>query len=324
MTRILFVTNDYPTNERPGNSPCVEQQGIALRRLGYEVDVLFINGKETRFNYLKAIFHIFWKTQIRKQYDLIHAHYGYCGVVARFQSRCPVVVTFRGSDVLSKLNRSLSRLVARCVSRIIVMTEQMKHLLGKDDAQVIPYGIDFEVFKPAEQVQVRQTLDLPLKSPLVLFPYDPTRRMKRYDLVKQAIERVKIQFPSVQLVYIYDKPHAVVAKYMNACDALVLASDWEGAPVALREAMACNLPVVSVDVGDVVQIIRNTEGCCICEQNPDDIASKLVKVLETRKRTNGRSAVLEFDANKAVADVAKIYQEILGKPPANRANFLMR
>lgn len=321
--RILFVTNHHPTAETPGNSPCVEQQRQALQRLGYKVDVLFINGEKTRLNYLKGMWSVFWNVQIRNKYDLVHAHYGYCGYVARTQLRRPVVVTFRGSDVFAKYERPLSRWIARYVNQTIVMTGQMKKVLGQASAQVIPYGIDFELFKPMALPEARQVLGLPLAAPLILFPYEPARPMKRYDLVEQAVERLKDQFPEVQLVCIYDKPHAVVAQYMNACDALVLASDWEGAPVAIREAMACNLPVVSVDVGDAAQIIGKTEGCYICQKTPADIAAKLSNVLQARKRTEGRTAVLDLDLNKSAADVAVIYQKLLDGASPSRSPEVM-
>lgn len=311
--RVLFVTNHYPTDEAPGNSPCLEQQRRALQRLGYDVDVLFINGEQTKLNYLKAMWRVFWFSQIKGQYDLIHAYYSYCGVVARMQFRCPVVVTFRGSDVLSRRERPLSWLVARCIDRVIVMTEEMKQLLGKPDARVIPCGIDPDLFKPREQTESRNALNLPLEVPLVLFPYDPQRRMKRFDLVEQAVDRVKSDFPDIQVLAIYDKPHEAVAAYMNACDALVLASDYEGAPAVVREAMACNLPIVSVDVGDVAHIVAHTEGCHICRQAPDDIAAKLAQVLRSRQRTNGRQAVLHLDLSKTATDVDTIYQELTAK-----------
>lgn len=311
--RVLFVTNHYPTDETPGNSPCVEQQRRSIQRLGHDVDVLFINGEETKLNYLKAMGRVFWASQVENRYDLIHAHYGCCGVVARVQFRCPVVITFRGSDVLRRSERLLSWLVARCVESTIVMTEEMKRLLGRNDAHVIPYGIDLDLFRPRTQAEARRALGLPSGIPLVLFPYDPKRTLKRFDLVEQAVASLKGEFPDIQVLAIHDKPHETVADYMNACDVMVLASDSEGAPVAIREAMACNLPIVSVDVGDVPDIIRDTDGCYICKRTPDDIAAKLAQVLWARKRTNGGLSVLRLSLSKAAVEVTTVYQELVAE-----------
>ncbi len=309
--RVLFVTNRYPTAETPGASPCIEQQRRTLQQLGYHVDVLFFDGPKNRLNYLRAMGRVFFVTQISNQFDIIHAHYGFSGVVARAQLRCPVVVTFRGSDVLSSREGPVSRLLAGCVDKVIVMTEEMKQLLGRKDARVIPYGIDLDLFKPRPQAEARRELGLPLEIPLLLFPYDLQRPEKRFDLVERAVAIVKQKSPDMQVLAIYDKPHKAVASYMNACDAIVLASDSEGAPVAIREAMACNLPIVSVDVGDVARIIQGTEGCYICQRTPGDIAAKLAQVLKARKRTNGRLAVAGLDLSKVAVDVAAVYQDLL-------------
>lgn len=312
--RILFITSRYPTDETPGSSPCIEQQRRDIERLGHEVDLLHISGKNGALKYLRAMWRVLWTSQVRNRYDLIHAHYGYCGVVARMQFRCPVVMTFRGSDVLSRPERPLSWLVARCVDRIIVMTQEMQRLLGRSDARVIPYGIDLDLFKPRVPAEVRGEMGLPVEPPLVLFPYDPQRPEKRFDLVERVAEILRGEFPDLQVLAIHGQPHQSVASYMNACDAMVLVSDHEGAPVAIREAMACNLPIVSVDVGDVADIIRDTEGCHLCQQSPDDIAAKLARVLRARGRTNGRQAVWGLSTSTAALDVVAVYQELV--PPA--------
>src|SRR5512147_269356 len=106
--RILFVTNNYPTPKAPGDSPCVEQQKQSLEDLGIDVDVLFFDGMRNRLNYLKGALRVFWNVQIRRRYDLLHAHYGFSGAVARMQISCPVIVTFRGSDVLTPRERPVS------------------------------------------------------------------------------------------------------------------------------------------------------------------------------------------------------------------------
>ncbi len=309
--RVLFVTNQYPTGKKPGAGPCIEQQKESLERLGLNVDVLYFDGIRSRLNYLKAMARIFWIIQICNQYDLVHAHYGFSGIVARAQLRCPVVVTFRGSDVLTQRERPFSRWVASHVDRVIVMSEEMKQLLGRNNANVIPYGIDLDMFKPCSQLVARQELGLQSKPPLILFPYDPRRPEKRFDLANQAVTLLKKEFPDVELLAIHGRPHTTVVDYMNACDVMVLTSDTEGAPVAIREALACNLPIVSVDVGDVAKVIRDIEGCYVCSRSPDVIATNLALALRARKRTNGRLVATNFEISKSTREVAKIYEELL-------------
>ncbi len=304
--RVLFVTNRYPTLEAPGSSPAIEQQRRALQQLGHVVDLLFIKSEESRLEYLKAIWRVFWLCQVKGTYDAVHAHFGYCGIVARMQWHCPVVVTFRGSDVMSSRQRPLSRLVAKLADRSIVMTEEMRQILGAH-AEVIPYGVDLEIFRPRDQAEARRELGLPAEVPIVLFPYDPCRLVKRFDQVEDAIARLKSSVPEVQLLAIHDKPPATLAVYMNAADVMVLASDREGSPSAIREAMGCNLAIVSVDVGDVGDVVRGTSGCYIVERTSADIAEKLALVLKSRRRTNGRAAVCGASTLQAAMKITTIY-----------------
>ncbi len=309
--RVLFVTNNYPTPKAPGDSPCVEQQKRSLEDLGVDVDVLFFDGMRNRMNYLVGTLRVFGDVQIRRRYDLLHAHYGFSGVVARMQINCPVIVTFRGSDVLTQRERPVSQWVANKVDRVIVMTDEMKRVLGRKDALVLPYGLDTDIFKPCSQDAARRDLQLPMDVPLILFPYNPQRRIKRFDLVQQSVNLLSEKFPGIQLLAIHDKPQKVVATYMNACDAMILASESEGAPGAIREALACNLPIVSVDVGDVADLIRDVDGCYVCERDPLSIAAETAKALTPRKRSNGCAATTQFDLKQTASTLVSVYTEVL-------------
>ncbi|MBI4787672.1 MAG: glycosyltransferase [Chloroflexi bacterium] len=312
MMRVLFVTNRYPSAETPGDSPCIQQQEIALQRLGHDVNVLYIPKGAPKLKYARAMWQVFWSVQVLKRFDLIHAHYGYCGVVAKMQWRSPVVVTFRGSDVYSRSGpkRLLGRLVAKSADAVIVMNDDMQHQLACPGSHIIPYGIDTDLVKPEPQDRARRALGLPLQAPLVLFPYDPARQVKRFDLAQQAVDLLKRELPDVQMLVVYDRPYRDAIRYMNACDALLLTSDSEGAPGAVREALACNLPIVSVDVGDVAQVIGDTDGCYIVARDPEDIAQKLARVLRARQRTNGRHAAQELSIAHSAANVAALYARL--------------
>jgi len=102
-----------------------------------------------------------------------------------------------------------------------------------------------------------------------------------------------------------------VTPHMNACEAMILASDHEGSPMAVREAMACNLPVVSVDVGDVRQILEGTEGCYLCPQDPEKLAEQLNLVLKEGQRTNGSELINRMDAEWAARQVISVYETVL-------------
>jgi teichuronic acid biosynthesis glycosyltransferase TuaC len=309
--RVLAVTNTYPSEETPGDTPCIRDQVLALRAQGVQVDLLHIDRSTGKRGYAQAAWHLFLSTFQPRRYDLIHAYYGHCGLLARLQAKYPVVVTFRGSDLLSAKDGAIGRIVARLVGGVIVMTEEMKLVTKRLDAQVIPFGVDLSVFAPYPVERARRELELPSSAKLVLFPWDPARAVKRFDIVQEAMALLKDKRQDVSLIVIFDKPHAIVAKHMNACDAMVLASDHEGSPMAVREAMACNLPIVSVDVGDVRQIIGDTEGCYLCQREASDVAEKLSWVLKRGSRTNGAQVIGRMDAAWAAERVLSVYEYVL-------------
>lgn len=321
---VLAVTNTYPTDETPGDTPCIKDQILALRTQGVKVDLLYIDRSKGVLSYARAAWRLFATVFQRRRYDLIHAYYGHCGLLARLQLRYPVVVTFRGSDLLSRKDGRIGKIVARLVEGVIVMSKEMKRAAKRQDAHIIPFGVNLDIFSPYPMERARRDLGLPLNDKLVLFPWDPARPEKRFDIVKEAIQALQQEQENVRLVVMYNKPRELVAQYMNACDAMVLASDHEGAPMAVREAMACNLPIVSVDVGDVRQIMGDTEGCYLCKQEPGDLAEKLSWALSREDRTDGSRVVRRMDAAWAAEKVISVYRLVLHKRRMKNSTRLER
>ncbi|MBN1283777.1 MAG: glycosyltransferase [Anaerolineae bacterium] len=308
--RVLVVTNIYPTEREPGTNPCVKDQVLALRELGVEIDLLYIN-RWNKLNYFKAALQVFLTSFGRKRYDLIHAHYGHCGWVARVQLRAPLVVTFHGSDLLSRKDGAIGKVAARWADGVIVMTDEMKRASKRADASVIPFGVDTALFHPRPVEEARHELGLPLDAGLVLFPWDPKRPVKRFDIVEASMQLVQQTHPNARLEVVYNQSREIIARYMNACDAMVLTSDHEGSPMAVREALACLLPVVSVDVGDVRQLIGDIDGCHLCAQEPRDVADKLGQALARRRRLDPAQAQRRVDAASAARQVLEVYERVL-------------
>jgi glycosyltransferase involved in cell wall biosynthesis len=282
-----------------------------LRQLGVEVDVLPVAGMYSRWNYLKAGLQVFklWLTGGLKQYDLIHAHYGYNGVVARCQVGKPVIVTLMGSDVYRKSERAIARVLIRMVAGVIVPGAQQRALIADFPAEVIPYGTDLDMFRPMDKLEMRAKHNLPLDKKLVLFPYDPARVYhKRPDVIKAAVDMIE----DAEWVVVFGKPPATIAEYMNACDVLAMASMYEGSPATIRESLACNLPVVSVDVADVKDHIADVPGCYICERTPEDMAARLRLVFADGKRLEtGRQRVLHLGLVEVARETLAFYKKIL-------------
>jgi len=320
--RVLVITNLWPTEADPGYGSFVQAQMESLRPLGVEFDVLFIDGRESRWNYARAVRDL-WAKLKSDPYDLIHAHFGLSGWVARCQRRVPVVVSFMGDDVLGRFKRSgrvslygrllqaASFLLARLVSAVIVKSREMKSKLRLDSAHVIPNGVDLNLFRPLDPAEARRMLRLDSKRKYVIFPYDPAEERKRYDLIEAAVARARQSIGELEILHVRGVPAARMPLYMSAADMLVLVSLAEGSPNAVKEAMATNLPVITVDVGDTAELIGPTEGCYLVPRELEAIAARIVDVCRRSTRTRGRDWIAGLSIESIAKQIVDVYATVV-------------
>jgi teichuronic acid biosynthesis glycosyltransferase TuaC len=322
---VLVVTNMHPTPAMPAFGTFVQDQVEALRAAGVAVDVFFVNGRESRWNYARA-FPRLWRALATKRYDVIHAHYVLAGVLARAQWRYPVVLTHHGAEVLGhpRWQGWLSRVITPLFDEVVYVSEELRRALRDRDGWVIPCGVNFEDFRPESRVAARAALGLPTDGRLVLWAGEPWRPEKQFHLVEQAMAIVRTALPDADLIVLQKKPHAVVPTYMSACDALVLTSAAEGSPMVVKEAMACNLPVVSVPVGDVPDVVAGTEGCALTTWEPSDIAAALVGLLRGRRRTDGRARMDRYRHDHIARRLIEVYQKAAGSRGKPHARQVMQ
>jgi glycosyltransferase involved in cell wall biosynthesis len=323
--RVLAVTNLWPTDADPGYGSFVQAQMESLRPLGVDFDVLLINGRASRWNYLRAVGELRRRLR-RAHFDLIHAHFGLSGWVARCQFRAPLVVSFMGDDVLGRPTRRggitlygrflqvSSFLLARLVSAVIVKSHPMKSKLRLSSAWMIPNGVDLELFRPMDQQEARRALGLDPRKKFVLFPYDPAEVRKRFDLIEAAVAKAREQVPELEILPVRGVARERMPFYLNAADVLVLASMFEGSPNAVKEAMAVNLPVITVDVGDAADLIGSTQGCYLVPRAADAIAASIVEVCRRGDRTRGREWIARLAMPNIAKQIVDIYHRVMRNP----------
>jgi teichuronic acid biosynthesis glycosyltransferase TuaC len=315
--RVLMVTCEWPTPELPHLVPFVVRQVEFLRRAGVQIDVFSFRGARNPINYLRAWFRVQMKLR-HGSYDLVHAQWGQSAPTA-IPTRLPLVVTFRGGEgegivgdddkytFSGYILRMVSALVARRADELVVVSTHMRQYLPKRRVHVIPSGLDFERFPLLAQQDARRQLGLSATNRLVLFVGNPGENRKRYSLARQIVSKLDKSL-NAELIVAWQVPHEVISVYMNACDALLFVSMYEGSPNVVKEALACNLPVVSVAVGDVAERLSGVAGCTTCpDYDPDHLAKALDAVLRTNKRTDGRTAVRELDENILTRRMIQIY-----------------
>lgn len=306
--RALVLTNMYPTPEHPAFGTFVADQVASLRAAGVECDVLFINPRESKWNYLRGPARL--RRQIAaKSYDLIHAHYVFCGLIAVTQRRLPVVLTQHGPEAFMYWTPPLTKLAARLVDTNIVVSPAMAQVMPVPSI-VIPCGINFERFQPLPQEECRRALGLPLDKKIVLYAGE-LRPEKRVDLLRAAAAAMQAAGDPVELVIATALPHERIPLYLNAADVFALVSAGEGSPMVIKEAMACNVPIVSTDVGDVAQVIAGVEGCFITNPEPADIIANLRRALAFGRRTQGRQKVAHLSQSNIALQLIAVFEETL-------------
>jgi glycosyltransferase involved in cell wall biosynthesis len=331
MLRILAVANVYPTPQAPSLGTYVEQQIKGIRQIGLNVDVMFLDRaqKGTR-TYLGL------GPQIRSkianfQPDVVHVMYG--GVMADKVTRAiadrPTIVSFCGSDLLGEpLSGILRKLIAgygvmashraaRRACGIVVKSKNLQDVLPEDversKARIIPNGVDLERFQPLNRSKCRKRLGWSDQRFHVLLATSSGDPRKRPDLAKAAVEGANHTGVQAEMHQMRGVPHDEVPIWLNASDVVLLTSLWEGSPNIVKEALACNIPLVSVDVGDVRERIQGIEGCYLAAPNPGDLTAKLQMVHAGPRKVESRIKMQELSLERVALQLKEFYSEVLGR-----------
>ncbi|WP_231186362.1 glycosyltransferase [Haladaptatus sp. DYF46] len=242
-------------------------------------------------------------------YDLLHANYGLTAPFALAQSHLPVVLSLWGSDLFGSYGW-LSKLCARRCDAVIVMSTAMADELDQD-CYVVPHGVDTEQFRPIPQPDAQAAVGWDPTHLHVFFPYSPSHTVKNYPRAKRIVDaaRDRLNRP-ITLHTISGEPHARMPLHMNAADVLLVTSRWEGSPNSVKEALACNLPIVAVDVGDIRDRITGVSPSYVGTTDTE-LVNGLVNVLATPRESNGRHAAHAVSRSQMGDRLQQVYETVL-------------
>jgi teichuronic acid biosynthesis glycosyltransferase TuaC len=329
MLRILAVTNIYPTPQAPFSGTFVEQQIRGMRQIGLDVDLMFLDRAKQGMRVYLGLGRQIRARIVSYQPHLVHVMYG--GVMANEVTRAiadrPTVVSFCGSDLLgeplSGIRRKLlarygviaSYRAARRTCGIVVKSKNLQDALPEDadrsKVRIIPNGVDLERFRPLDQDECRERLGWGARRFHVLFPTNSGDPLKRPELAKAAVEAANHSGVQAEMHQLQGVPHAEVPIWLNASDVVFLTSVHEGSPNIVKEALACNVPVVSVDVGDVRERIQGIEGCYLAAPELGDLAAKLQMVHAGPRRVVSRTKMQELSLERVALQLKEFYSEVL-------------
>jgi glycosyltransferase involved in cell wall biosynthesis len=321
--KVLFVASGKSDNKV---SPIIANQGNSLNTCGIEI-LYFPLNKKGLTGYLQSIITLraFLK---RNPVDIIHAHYGLSAYVALFAKRDEVlIVSFMGDDIVGS-NRidgsvtGISQFLGRVniflsknyFSHSIVKSWEMLNKVNHERISLIPNGVNTDVFVPINMKEARRALDIDPGKSLIIFVSDPSRVEKNFNLAKESVR--ELSDPNILLIPVWGKTQEVLNNYYNAADVVILTSYHEGSPNVIKEAMACNCPIVATNVGDVEWVIDNTKGCYLASFDKTDFSNKLRSALIFSKksgRTNGREVIfsLGLDSLTIAGRIIKVYKKTL-------------
>ncbi len=325
--RVLMVCPELPSADNPGSMAPAARQIESLKPLGIEPTVVDMRGIP-KLKYLQAMPKI---RKLARNVDLVHAHFGFCAWLAYLaqwpnMGGKPLVISFMGDDLLgSPYNEAgdlelFSKIMAKWNARlskkgvaIITKSREMADLLPVE-ATVIPNGVNVDVFRPVDREVACERLDVDPTKTRVLFAGNPENPRKRFELASKAVAIAQDKLDlDLTLVPLWNVAPDDVSFFMNSCDAMLMTSLIEGSPNVVKEGMACDLPVIGVPVGDVHEMLSGVEGCYRTSDQPEDIAEKLVRLLNSDRKTNGRDMILErgLDLASVAQRVVDVYDSVL-------------
>jgi glycosyltransferase involved in cell wall biosynthesis len=240
----------------------------------------------------------------------------------------PQVISFMGDDVLgdfdqngrttirSYLHKPFAWIPTLFADQIIVKSLEMAKCVQHRFINVVPNGVDFRKFYPIEKSEARRALGLRQDKKYILFPGDIESGIKRFSLAKSSSDIINHHYHlDHSLLHMRSYPQETLNLYFNAVDVMVFTSWSEGSPNVVKEAMACNLPIVSVRVGDTPELISNARQCFLVSDDADVIAECLFMVLQNPQRSNGREVIRHLELSRVAQRLEQVYYRAIGSPP---------
>lgn len=322
--RILIVSR-YKNNFANHILPFVLEQGESLRKQGDAVEYFLIKGNGFA-SYFLCIGDL--KRKIKSfQPDIVHAHYGLSGMAAVMQNKTPVVITFHNGEILSKFVNLITSFFSLRAKHVIYVARHIYDLcyLKAKNYSILPCGVDLDDCEIIDQNVAREKLHFDADKKYVLFGGAFNNVRKNYSLLKEAVSLMGNK-DKIVCLEMKGLSRAECVLRMCACDVFVLPTKSEGSPQALKEAMACNCPIVATDVADIKYLLGNEQGHYLITNKSDDtskwrgddnspreLANRLQLAIEYNNRTNGRSRIksLGLDNKHVAKKLNEIYMSVM-------------
>jgi teichuronic acid biosynthesis glycosyltransferase TuaC len=292
-----------------------------------------------------------WSRCRAAEYDLIDAHYvypdGLAAVMIGALLKKPVVLSARGSDInlfpKYRLIRPLVKLALRRADAVIAVAQALKDVMvdlgcPPEKIRVIPNGIDPVKFRPQPRASARQKLELPGQSPIIL-SIGRLISGKGFHVLIEAIARLRAKRPDLLLLVVGDGPdrsrlaaqirslglqqnvrligalpHEELATWYSAADVFCLASQREGCPNVVLEALACGCPAITTDVGGTSEIVTSPSLGILVERTPEAFECAIEQALDHQWDRDAIAAHgRKYSWNRVAASLLDVYSGVVAR-----------
>lgn len=262
---------------------------------------------------------------------VVVAQFGtYTGLLVALFGRRPIVITYRGSDLnpephtnafLLMAQHATSHIASFFADGIVCVSDElaMRLLVGTRRA-IITSPTDLDMFRPLDREECRRALGWSAHVPTAAFFAGNNPKLKEIDLAREVQAELLRCDSLVTLVIVqHEVPITAMPTYLNAADCLLFLSRYEGSPNLVREACACNLPVVATPAGDIARVLRDVVPSRIVSRDTAAIAQALEDICRTGARSNGRERAMEYSTEIIARQSLDFYQEIADRHSTIRA-----
>lgn len=314
--KILHVTPNFPTNDRPVFGIFVKEQVESLRKIGVDCDVLFCDGEGKGFKkYLTYLPEIWWKS-LFGGYDIIHCHHALSAVLVSLTGvplfkKC--ILSYQ-NDPSHEWGDKWFRLFNVRFKRFII--KNTSQYLENKKFVYLPNGTNSDFFRPIDQMECRKRLGWDRDKFYILYmDSNPKKRtQKRHDRYLEVLDLLNKDYDNIVSVELTNTPREEIPFYMNACDLHLMTSDFEGSPNSVKECLCCNTPVVSTPVGNVPDMMGDIPGCYVTKCfSAEELAECVDKVIKSKESFEGRYLFLAkgYGIEKVAAKLKSLYEDVI-------------
>lgn len=324
--KVLQITTNYPCKENPIFGIFMKEQAESVEKYGVENTIVFSNGlksnpkikRSASLIHLRTAIKLFWHLRTHK-YDVIHCHNVIAALILKtahgFSKPNTVLSLQNDPEFEGTADSKFTSKVYPLFTKIIVK-KRLKN--PREKFVYLPNGVNMDLFHPMDKTECKLRLGLDPNKRYILFVDANTykartqKRKDRFDETMQIL-RNKYGHRDLEELVMTKTLRDDVPYWMNACELYLLTSDEEGSPNAVKECMACNVPVVATPVGNIPDLFEGVKDCMMTQSHdPDELAKAADVVLRSKDKVDSRSKIYDkgLDMDSIARKLYELYKEL--------------